>query len=386
MNYNLVLGENKVLNSNIVTIKINWKNKINKEGIVVGIIDRNQKITNEKKCIFLNKQNSAKNEIISNNETEMIFKFDLNIYTTEDKIKFFLGFENEKISEFGEIKVEVKSENDTFEFFIGNNNSQSIEIFEIYSYKNFWKIKFTGMVDENNILDIFSSYGIDLKNIGFNKKVETKINFNKSKKIILEKGQKLTLVKQTKELGSINVNLNWNTELDTKKGILNNLFKNKKTETVDLDLGCFVEFKNGEKRVIQALGNSFGNFENFPYVVLDKDDRTGENTDGENLFINGSKLREIKKILIYTFIYEGTARWEGLNGVVTIKRKDEQDIIINLDGNPGNKNDYMCALLLLENKNNETFEIQKLVKYFTGHENLDKAYNWNFKWSVGSKD
>ncbi|MGL4402319.1 MAG: hypothetical protein ACRCTS_01065, partial [Fusobacteriaceae bacterium] len=144
--------------------------------------------------------------------------------------------------------------------------------------------------------------------------------------------------------------------------------------------------KNGEKRVIQALGNSFGNFENFPYVVLDKDDRTGENTDGENLFINGSKLREIKKILIYTFIYEGTARWEGLNGVVTIKRKDEQDIIINLDGNPGNQNDYMCGLLLLENKNNETFEIQKLVKYFVGHENLDKAYNWNFKWKTGSKD
>ena len=40
-------------------------------------------------------------------------------------------------------------------------------------------------------------------------------------------------------------------------------------------------------------------------MALDGDDRTGASAAGENLRINGAKIPEIQRVLVYTFIYEG---------------------------------------------------------------------------------
>lgn len=386
MDYNLILGENKVFNSNALIINIKWKNSLEENGIILGVINELNKTIDENDCIFNGQSKQNRFSILSSSLHELVIKIDLNNYSIQERISLFAGFETEKISKLGEIDIKIESGSDIFKIKVNNNvDAHSLKIFEIYFYKNIWKVKFIGMVEIKNIFEIFSAYGVNLKKIGFNEQIKTKIKFDKSKKIILEKGNKLSLAKQTKDLGSININLNWNMKKNEKKGFFE-MIKNQNNLDVDLDLGCFIEFKNGEKRVIQALGNAFGNFDNFPYVMLDKDDRTGQAMDGENLFINGSKLKEIRKILIYTFIYEGAAEWKGLNGVVTIRRKEEQDIIINLDETPGGKYEYMCALLTLENKNDETFAVEKLIRYFNGHEQLDRAYGWNFRWTVGSKD
>ncbi|MGO0916362.1 GPR endopeptidase, partial [Clostridioides difficile] len=42
-----------------------------------------------------------------------------------------------------------------------------------------------------------------------------------------------------------------------------------------------------------------------------------------NLRINGNKIKDIKRILIYAFIYEGVANWSEADGIVTIKQKQE---------------------------------------------------------------
>lgn len=87
------------------------------------------------------------------------------------------------------------------------------------------------------------------------------------------------------------INLNWN----QKQG--GGLFNRK--NGVDLDLACLYELKNGSKGVVQALGNAFGSLNQPPYVLLDGDDRTGSVTTGENLRINGSKIADIERILIF---------------------------------------------------------------------------------------
>jgi tellurite resistance protein TerA len=46
----------------------------------------------------------------------------------------------------------------------------------------------------------------------------------------------------------------------------------------------------------------------------------------------------------------------------------------------------MCGLVLLENKGDETFTVEKIVKFFNGHEALDRAFGWNMEWVAGSKD
>ncbi|MFP3428111.1 tellurium resistance protein TerA, partial [Pseudoalteromonas sp. SIMBA_162] len=56
---------------------------------------------------------------------------------------------------------------------------------------------------------------------------------------------------------------------------------------IDLDLGCMYKLKNGKGGVVQALGNAFGNLEREPYIHLDGDDRSGQSSGGENLYLNG---------------------------------------------------------------------------------------------------
>ena len=123
--------------------------------------------------------------------------------------------------------------------------------------------------------------------------------------INLQKGQKISLEKKVPTgLGEILINLNWNSQ-PIKQGFLSGLFSGG--GGIDLDLGCLYELKNGRKGTVQALGNSFGSLSASPYIALDGDDRTGANSDGENLRINGNRISEIKRILVYTFIYEGVA-------------------------------------------------------------------------------
>jgi tellurite resistance protein TerA len=203
--------------------------------------------------------------------------------------------------------------------------------------------------------------------------------------IELRKGAKINLEKKSNSaLGEILVNLKWNQGSSGKKGFWGGIFSEKKSGGVDLDLGCLYELKNGSKGAVQALGNAFGSLDNPPFIALDGDDRTGESAEGENLRINGGQLFQIKRILVYTFIYEGAANWRQTDGVVTIKYPGSQDIIIKMDEYGSLQT--MCGIALLENSNDETFTVEKLVKFFDGHEYLDRAYGWGMEWIHGSKD
>ena len=199
--------------------------------------------------------------------------------------------------------------------------------------------------------------------------------------ISLEKGKKVSLKKGgSAGLGEILVNLNWNTK-PAKKGLLGGLFGGG--QGIDLDLGCLFELKDGRKGVVQALGNAFGSLNQPPYIALDGDDRTGAVTTGENLRIDGNKIALFKRILVYTFIYEGVANWQQADAVVTIKYPGAEDLIIKMDSY--NSNDVMCGLALLENVNDETFSVEKIVQFYPGHQALDSAFHWGMRWQAGRK-
>ena len=202
--------------------------------------------------------------------------------------------------------------------------------------------------------------------------------------INLSKGQKVSLVKKSNKLGEILVNLNWNSS-PKNKGFFASAFGNNngKNQGIDLDLGCLYELKDGRKGCVQALGNSFGSLSQVPYVSLDGDDRTGESTDGENLRINGDKVSEIKRILVYTFIYEGVANWQQADAIVTIKYPGADDIIVKMDSY--DSIETMCALALFENQYDETFSVEKLIQFYHSHSALDKAFGWGLKWVPGKK-
>ncbi len=199
--------------------------------------------------------------------------------------------------------------------------------------------------------------------------------------ISLQKGQKISLKKSNPTgLGEILVNLNWNAK-PVNQGFFARLFGGN--EGIDLDLGCLYELKNGRKGAVQALGKSFGSTVDSPFVSLDGDDRTGENASGENLRINGNKIQEIRRILVYTFIYEGVANWQQADATVTIKYPGAEDLVVKMDQFDSDMK--MCALALFVNQNDETFSVEKLVRFFPGHSMMDQAYNWGLKWVQGKK-
>ncbi|MCQ4086651.1 TerD family protein [Saccharibacillus sp. JS10] len=193
---------------------------------------------------------------------------------------------------------------------------------------------------------------------------------------LTKRGEKISLEKKagSMTIGEILINLNWNQRQGT--GFFG------KTSGVDLDLGCLFELKDGTKGTVQALGNAFGSLNQAPYVMLDGDDRTGTKSGGENMRINGARVRDIKRIVVYAFIYEGAANWAQADGVVTIKGGGP-DIIVRMDEHGSRKG--MCAIAMITNVDDQTFSIERLVEYFSGHRELDKAYSWGLRWTTGSK-
>lgn len=55
---------------------------------------------------------------------------------------------------------------------------------------------------------------------------------------------------------------------------------------------------------------------------------------------------------------------------------------MNLDEHNNRKG--MCAIALIRNVG-DTFSIERLVQYFSGHQEMDQAYGWGLRWVAGSK-
>ncbi len=217
-------------------------------------------------------------------------------------------------------------------------------------------------------------------------------------KITLEKrGDKVSLEKSdTGGFGRTRVNLNWNqgpvASAEPKK---TGLFGRLRTSEpaipapgVDLDLGCMYEMADGSTGCIQALGKSWGSFDRAPYIQLDGDDRSGSNSAGENLFLNGDQFQSIKRVLVYTFIYEGAPDWAATDGVVTIEVPGRAPVEVRLDNGVDSS---LCVIAQIENcKGN--LQITKMVEYFknaankSAHQQINDRFAFGLRFKVGNKD
>lgn len=226
-------------------------------------------------------------------------------------------------------------------------------------------------------------------------------------KVTLEKrGDKVSLDKRAGAgFGRIHVNLNWNRSgmasappapapqktglLGRLSGVVNDAMANKRrTGGIDLDLGCMFELSDGRKGLVQALGNAWGEYERAPFIKLDADDRTGASTNGENLFINGDQFAQIRRAIIFSFIYEGVPNWSATDGVVTIAVPNQAPIEVRLDGGG---NQMMCAIAMIENQGGQ-LQVTKMTDYFeqqgqtSAHEMMDRRFNFGLRWKTGRKD
>jgi tellurite resistance protein TerA len=181
--------------------------------------------------------------------------------------------------------------------------------------------------------------------------------------------------------GRLHVNLNWQSGSPQKGGFLKRVLGG--SGGIDLDLAALYELTTGEKGVIQALGDSFGSFDGPPFIVLDADDRTGAAVGGENLYVNLAHAAQIRRILIFAFIYEGVASFDQAGAVVTLTPAQGAPIEVRLDEQAGGAR--MCAIALLTNNGAGDFTVSREIKYVGGHRQLDGLYSWGLNWTPGRK-
>lgn len=196
-------------------------------------------------------------------------------------------------------------------------------------------------------------------------------------RVLLTKGSPTVSLTKSQAGGQLRVNLRWNA--GRPKGMF------RKSAAIDLDLACLYELSAG-KGVVQALGNAFASPAGSggrPVVTLDGDDRSGSAEGGENLTVDLSQLDSIRRLLVFTYIYEGTANWAEAAAVVTLTPADGAPIEVRLDEHdPSAKT---CAIAMLTNVGG-SLRIQREVRYINGMQRqLDEAYGWGMNWQSGRK-
>jgi tellurite resistance protein TerA len=214
-------------------------------------------------------------------------------------------------------------------------------------------------------------------------------------KITLEKQGDTHTINLTKG-GSISskeivINLNWSQGND-KKGFLSSLFSPK---PIDLDLGCFYQLNDGQKTVIDGLqfaqnqGGSKdrltrqGRYTGIPWIWHTGDDRGTAAGSGENILVNPAGINDLKRIIIYTFIYEGVAKWAETNAVVTLKVANNPDVVVEMGKQYASQKFCAIAEILFDSNSNIT--VKKLITFHDGHGECDKVYKWGMSWQAGSK-
>ncbi|MFJ5550572.1 Tellurium resistance [Streptomyces sp. NPDC093225] len=209
----------------------------------------------------------------------------------------------------------------------------------------------------------------------------------------------ISLTKQGAVSGNLRVNLSWRMRTSDIGGpsgqssqLLRHPFKLFKPEivqahtqgmvNVDLDIGCLYELSDGSKGVVQPLGNFLGDINSPPYVKLSGDDRFGA-PSGETLFVNLDHAEEIKRLLVFVYIYDQTPAFDRTHALVTLYPATGPRIEIALDERAPEARS--CAVLTIENVKGDLI-VRREVKFVYGFQaELDRLYGWGLQWGRGYK-
>jgi tellurite resistance protein TerA len=209
--------------------------------------------------------------------------------------------------------------------------------------------------------------------------------------VILDKsGEKarISLDKKQAVVGDIRINLRWSSGAPQKKaGFFASLFGGGGSAGgIDLDLGVFVEAVDGSKSILDPLQSAFqagnrGSLSSYPWLLHSGDDRSGGG--GEVVQVSGANIGKIRRIIVYTFIYEGAPAWRNTDARVTIEAPGCEPVDVRMGEQSDSRS--FCALACLAIQNGEHIQVERLMTFHQGHHECDIEYGWGFRWTAGSK-
>jgi uncharacterized protein involved in tellurium resistance len=209
----------------------------------------------------------------------------------------------------------------------------------------------------------------------------------------------VSLTKQGAATGNLRINLSWQMRTSDivgkprgSRGLLRHPFElfqpdvvqahTQGVANVDLDIGCLYELVDGEKGVVQPLGNFFGDLNSPPFVKLSGDDRFGS-PSGETIYVNLDHRESIKRLLVFVYIYDQTPAFDRTHAKVTLYPGNGPRIEISLDERAPQARS--CAVVSLENIKGELV-VRREVKFVYGFQaELDRLYGWGLQWGRGYK-
>ena len=417
MSQTLVAGANAPLPTDNISIRIMSQNPID---CAAYRLTTQGKVRGDGDMIFYGQTRSDDGSVSFRGHDSDGF-FDINLpVQSADIDKIALAFSSaQTLAQLGDVDIQVLQGSQVLiscQLSSTGRNEKAIILAECYRRQGSWKFRFIAQGFEGGLKPLSEHFGVEIADEApvqaQNQSINTQKPINTQKassapqtstppsipanstnpsinlsKITLTKNKSSINLTKRDDFGKISVNLNWNQNPNTnqqapKKGLLNDLFKQKGSDGIDLDVGAMVHLKNGQKTLIQALGNRFGSLTSAPYVLLRADDRTGQVSGGEWLDINGQQWSQIEEVFIFAFIYEGAPNWAQTDGVVTIHVPDQPPIETRLTEGTGDL--PMCAIARLVNQNG-SINVERINQYFKGHQDMDKAFNWGFSWQRSSK-
>jgi tellurite resistance protein TerA len=348
-------------------------------------VDSNNKLPDERYMVFYNQTNSPNNEIVlSQNGNTASYRIQLaKLPTTVQKLAFTISIDgNGTMRDISKLSVQIKQSGKmklSLDL-IGNDFQQEKAVIAIEIYrKEVWRFAAVAAGFNGGLPDLLKHYGGEEEEVvPVPPKPSEKISLSK---ITLDKLGDKHSINLSKNSGEIVINLNWTQQLQ-KGGI-------------DLDLGVFYELRNGSRHVIDGLQFSQGRggprnrrtnqgcYTQQPWIWHSGDDRSGSISEGENIFINPQGISDLKRIIVYCFIYQGVARWIETNAVVTVKVPGNPDIVIEM----GKQNDSRttCAIAEIDFEGSNLMTVKKLITFHNGHRDCDIAYDWKMTWGRGNK-
>ncbi|RAJ70186.1 uncharacterized protein involved in tellurium resistance [Streptomyces sp. Amel2xB2] len=209
----------------------------------------------------------------------------------------------------------------------------------------------------------------------------------------------LSLTEQGADNGSMRVNLSWrmrSSDFEDGPGRRNSLrhplraLKPQVVQShtqgvvdVDLDLACMYELVDGSRGVVQPLGNFLGDWNSPPYVKLTGDDRFGS-PSGETIYVNLDHKDEIKRLLFFVYIYDGTPAFDRTHAILTLFPSNGPRVEVSLDQRAPQARS--CAVLLIEHEKDQLM-VRRQVRYVYGFQSeLDRLYGWGLQWGRGYKE
>ncbi len=198
-----------------------------------------------------------------------------------------------------------------------------------------------------------------------------------------QRGDTLSCNPPAEGFGRIKIGAAWDSRKAQDTGLLGKILGKSNKVRVDLDLGCLYELHNGHRGAVQAFGSLFGGFEQEPYIKLSGDERIGDKTGyDEVLSINGAHWDQIKRVLIYVYIYEGAADWGQVAPQIQVRVPGQKPLVLSLSSH--HKHLGLCAIASLENVRNG-ITLTNHSEYFAGHAEMDRAFGFGLEWADGEK-